>query len=518
MKRLLSLLCCLTICAVVTNAACARDYYVSPAGNDTNPGTDARPWQTIARVNDADLEPGDQVLFQGGQTFAGTITLDANDTGSAAAIVRLSSYGNGRATIDSVNGSALVAKGCSNLAVAKLRFLGSGRKTGNTANGVDVREGEGIELDQLDVSGFRGSGLIVTSVHNARITHVYAHDNGGEGITVGPAGSLDLWSEDIYIGYCVAENNPGDPSNLENHSGSGIVVGCVRGCLIEYCEAMNNGWDMPREGNGPVGIWAWSADRVIIQYCVSHDNKSPGSDGGGYDFDGGVTNSILQYNYSYNNVGPGYYLCQYQGASPWKNNVVRYNLSINDGSRRMIGAAIEVSDHGGVAGGMSNLEIYNNTVYSENAAAIGIGSSSIVGLRLRNNILASKSELIRGDWTSARFEGNCYWPLSGAVLARRSRSGATGYFETLTEWAKASGQEMVDGKLVGLWADPMLVGAGTVPTVKPAALAKLTVYRLQPDSPCIGAGLPIENNGGRDFWGSPVPTSANPTIGAFQQR
>ena len=29
----------------------------------------------------------------------------------------------------------------------------------------------------------------------------------------------------IYIGYCKAENNPGDPTELKNHSGNGIVVG-----------------------------------------------------------------------------------------------------------------------------------------------------------------------------------------------------------------------------------------------------------------------------------------------------
>ena len=98
---------------------------------------------------------------------------------------------------------------------------------------------------------------------------------------------------------------PGDPSNLTNHSGNGIVVGNVSDAIIEYCEASNNGWDMPRKGNGPVGIWAWNADRVTIQFCISHDNKSPGDDGGGFDLDGGVTNSVLQYNLSYNNDGPG---------------------------------------------------------------------------------------------------------------------------------------------------------------------------------------------------------------------
>src|SRR5689334_5234593 len=49
-------------------------YYVSPTGSDSNAGTSpASAFQSIAKVNALDLEPGDQVLFQGGQTFSGAI-------------------------------------------------------------------------------------------------------------------------------------------------------------------------------------------------------------------------------------------------------------------------------------------------------------------------------------------------------------------------------------------------------------------------------------------------------------
>ena len=149
-------------------------------------------------------------------------------------------------------------------------------------------------------------------------------------------------NHDIYIGYCRAENNPGDPSNLNNHSGNGIVVSACTKVLIEYCTATNNGWDMPRKGNGPVGIWAFEADSVVIQHCLSYRNKTSvgGADGGGFDLDGGVTHSIVQYCLSYENQGAGYCLFQYLYASPWHDNIFRYNISENDGA---------VSDaHGGV--------------------------------------------------------------------------------------------------------------------------------------------------------------------------
>ncbi|HUU54160.1 MAG TPA: right-handed parallel beta-helix repeat-containing protein, partial [Armatimonadota bacterium] len=317
------------LCAAAGGCGQAADYHVSPAGCDTDPGAAAHPWKTIAKVNTVDFEPGDRLLFEGGKTFAGPIKLEAQDSGSEGNRIEIGSYGEGRATIDGGNGSALIARGCSHLAVRNLNFVGSGRKAGNTKSGVFLVDGDDVVVDQIEVSGFRSSGLLLGGLRQARATHVYAHDNGADGIAVGSGERPEgRWSENVTLGYCIAENNPGDPSNLTNHSGNGIVVGHVTGCVIEYCEAMNNGWDMPRTGNGPVGIWAWNADRVLVQFCVAHDNKSPGDDGGGFDLDGAVTNSIMQYNYSYNNEGPGYFLCQYPTAPEWKNNIVRYNISV----------------------------------------------------------------------------------------------------------------------------------------------------------------------------------------------
>ena len=80
-------------------------------------------------------------------------------------------------------------------------------------------------------------------------------------------------------------------------------MGHAEVALVEYCESLFNGWDQPWTGNGPVGIWTHDADRVTIQHCIAHHNRSTALDGGGFDFDGGVTNSVLQYNYSHDNFG-----------------------------------------------------------------------------------------------------------------------------------------------------------------------------------------------------------------------
>jgi len=504
-KNLLAALCSLILGILFVTNAFAADYYISPAGNDSNPGTEAQPWQSIAKVNDADLEPADTVLFEGGKTFTGTITLDKNDAGTSDKKVTITSFGIGRAIINGGNGSALTAEGTDYLVVKNINFIGSGRKTGNTEGGVIVSDANGAEIDHIAVSGFQKSGLSARGVHNIRITNVYAHDNGADGIGVGA--SKTGWSQNVYIGHCVAENNPGDPTNLTNHSGSGIVVGELSNCLIEYCEAMNNGWDMPRRGNGPVGIWTWSADKVIIQFCIAHDNKSPGHDGGGFDIDGGVTNSILQYNLSYNNEGPGYFLCQYPTATAFKNNIIRYNISQDDGTKNNRKSAIDI--YGGDVG-MSDCQIYNNTIYIKNGAPIGFGGIEAPGFVISNNIFIFGGELISGDFKTGRFENNVYWRVDDRDLLFYGH-------KTIDEWAQATGQEKIGDTVVGKYIDPKLIKPGTANLTDPTKLATLDAYKILPDSPCVGAGLEIKDNGGRDLWGTRLPEAAKLTIGACEK-
>lgn len=71
-------------------------YYVSSSGNDSNSGTTiSAPWKTINKVNSSmsALKPGDQVLFQKGGTYRGTLTITKSGTSSSPIII--SSYGTG---------------------------------------------------------------------------------------------------------------------------------------------------------------------------------------------------------------------------------------------------------------------------------------------------------------------------------------------------------------------------------------------------------------------------------------
>ncbi len=381
-------------------------YYLDKEiGKDSNKGTSQdHPWQSVERLNQASLCPGDQVLFKGGQTFAGTIFL--NGTGKQQ--ITLSSYGEGRATVDAGDSEGLIVNGCEHIIIRDINFHGSGRKQGNTTDGVKLLHTRGVTITNVDVTGFRGAGIMTFGDKGTCITHVYARENGFAGIAV--MSGMEAITKDLYIAHCIAENNPGDPSVLDNHSGNGIVVGGVDCGIIEFCEAMRNGWDMPRGGNGPVGIWAWHSNRVIIQHCISHHNQSPGLDGGGFDFDGGMTNSIMQHNISYQNAGAGYGLYQFYGAAPWRDNIIRHNISVDDGYKNSQ-SGIHIWSGGS---DMSCAEIYDNTIISCTGHAVSY-LHDVPGLLFHDNIFITGSTPIYGPHSKSSYSGNVYWNLEGGI-------------------------------------------------------------------------------------------------------
>lgn len=393
-------------------------YYVnSQTGNDNNPGTIEKPFQTVERVNKLKLQAGNSIFFAGGQTFMGNLYFKGI-SGTKESPIQVSSYGNGRAIIDAENGTGIKADSCLWLQIKNLKVVGTDRLKGNQGSGVELRKTQNCTIDSIDASGFLWSGIKAVGGKNLRITHVYAHDNGFSGINVesdgqdagGLEGSWGKSFRNVYIAHCVAENNPGCPVVKNNHSGNGILIGGVTKGLIEYCEAMNNGWDMPREGNGPVGIWAYQSDSIIIQYCYAHDNKTSekGKDGGGFDLDGGITNSVVQHNYSANNEGAGYGLFQYYGATVWKNNIVRNNISYNDGRKNgQAGFLMWIAN--GSPEPISDCRIYENTVVNCYGYAVSFEPGDYPRFEFQNNtfVLTGQADsFVNGNFTGATFSGN----------------------------------------------------------------------------------------------------------------
>ncbi|MBN1559593.1 right-handed parallel beta-helix repeat-containing protein [candidate division KSB1 bacterium] len=497
-----------------------RVFFVRSKGDDANSGlAPEEAWRTIARVNAEKFTPGDQIRFEGGHKFNGTLRLDAGDSATARSRLVISSTGK-PAIIDGGNQGGLIAYGCHYLTIKKLIFSGAGRKAGNEADGLFITRCRDVKVDSIEVHGFQHSGVLVHICDSVRITHVYAHDNGFAGIHVTGTTIWDSSRYDnhhLYIGHCVAENNPGDPTVTDNHSGNGILASSTEDGVIEYCEAFNNGWDMPWHGNGPVGIWIWDSRNFVIQHCISHDNKSApdAADGGGFDLDGGTSDSIIQYCLSYDNQGPGIGLFEFGAAKIWQNNTIRYNISQNDGKNGQGSLAIWRGQAGGT---IRNCDIYNNTFYNSNPNGPSLCvQNNWQGFRFFNNVFVYNGPfLMAGNkLQDEKFENNCYWNLaeSDEFLA----------YPNIRLWAEATGNEWRDDRFVGIYADPRLFNMGATQLTSPLLLQgnSLPDYRPIAESPLIDAGLNLAtsydlNPGECDIRGKSVPHGKAFDIGAVE--
>lgn len=509
----------------------ATDFYVSPAGSDSNSGTSTlSAWKTIAKVNARAFAPGDRILFEGGQTFAGSLNFDASDAGTAANPITITSYGTGRATINGGTGSGLFAYNTGGFLITNLNFTGAGAGT-NTKGGVEFYADVAgnvkfnhIYIDNVAASGFR-HGIIIgawngtTGFNDVRVTNCESHHNQRSGLSTYAAALYG--NSNVYVGHCSFHDNLGD-SALAQPTGNGIVLGEVDGGTIERCVAYNNGIQSA-PGQGPVGIWAYDSNNIVIQFNESYANRTSGTtDGGGFDLDIAMTNSVMQYNYSHDNDGAGYGLYQGSGVAAWNGNVVRYNVSQNDGRKNSYGA-ITVWTNGSI---FSNCEIYGNTIYLAPSAAgspraIRFNSTS-TGFHFRNNLILATGGLrlveVPAGQTDVQFQGNDYYTYGGAFSISWNGTNYT----SLSAFATATGQEKVAGTLVGKNVDPLLSNPGGGPTIGfPDLLETLTAYRLQSGSPVIDAGVNLMSlyglsPGARDYYGNAVPQGAAFDIGAHE--
>lgn len=539
----LTVLCMMVLfCAAAAGAA---EYFVSPSGNDSNPGTSAQTaWKSIEKVNAAAFKPDDKVLFEGGKKFEGALKFDANDSGSAAKPVTVASYGAGRATIDSGTENGLYAKNVSAFVVKDLIFVGAGPDKDGDFSGISFfadlagKKPEQIRVDNVQVSGYRWDGISIAGdgknfggFRDVRITNAEVHDNGDKGISAGGGQPKGDWvHKKVYVGNCRVYNIRGIPGK-KGHTGNGIILSSVDDTIIEYCQAYNNGeFTSDPNSGGPIGIWAWDSNKVVIQFCESYDNKTGNkADGGGFDLDGGCMNCIMQYNYSHGNDGAGYGVYQYNGAREFKNNILRYNISEGDGIKNR---------HGGIdlwstnsSGGLQNTKIYNNTIYvsaATNGPAIqdlpdNDKETYVLNTQIYNNIFVcvAGKKLVNipntnGGWD---FKGNCYWTYGGKIEIKWGKKTYT----SVDEWRKDTGQEMLNGKAVGFETDPQLANpgkGGTIGDVK--KLANLDAYKLKKSSPLIDTGIDLKSvlnidAGGRDYYGMQVPKGRGFDIGAYEQ-
>src|SRR5262249_28766555 len=109
-------LACFPALLVLPRAAgqiAGNTYYVSPAGNDANPGTQASPWRTIGKANSS-LRPGDRVLIRAG-TYTDAIPPNNYGTSDSQRIT-YQAYGDGDVMLTGWSDTGSTERGAINLA------------------------------------------------------------------------------------------------------------------------------------------------------------------------------------------------------------------------------------------------------------------------------------------------------------------------------------------------------------------------------------------------------------------
>lgn len=489
-------------------------YYVdSQKGSDKNDGTlPEKAWKTLDRVNTTVYAPGDKILFRGGTSYTGQ--LKPNGSGKSGSPIIIDKFGQGpRPRIDGQGAvlDTLLLENVEYWQVSNLEITNLGSTRADWRTGVRVL---------ADSCG---------TLHQIHLKNLYVHDVNGSldkskegcGIFWQCKGNVPSRFNDLLIENCrlvrTDRNGICGRSSFTDRSGNwfpslNVVIrgnliedcggdcikpwGC-KGCLVEY-NIVHGG--RQRCDDYAAGIWPWSSDDTVIQFNeVSHIKGA--KDGQGFDSDYNCRNSLFQYNYSHDNDG-GFMLICGPAVSSWSvgtiGTIIRYNISQNDKARtfHITGASVK------------NTCIYNNLIY--------VGPDLNIPLTLYS------------DWEgwpdSTHFYNNIFYAEGTVRYSYATGRNPDGTYKDQLGFGKSTNNTFSNNVFYGnhvnppkdpnaVTTDPMLIKPGNGAN----GFASLEGYKLQDGSPCIAAGLPVPENGGRDFWQNQLPVGKSPDIGPYNR-
>ncbi|MDF2923048.1 MAG: hypothetical protein K0R57_1962 [Paenibacillaceae bacterium] len=504
------------IAAAPANIAYADNtsYYVdSVNGNDSNNGlSQAAPWRTVSKVNaKTNYLPGDKILFKAGGVWTGSLQL--RSSGAEGNPIVVGSYGEGPKPVINAN-AAYAAINLENIQYITLQDL-------------ELTNYKAAEPDDYQTGYYRRSGIWIKAFHNGpmrgiTIRNMEIHDVTGMSVTgettvtttdgkdkgvnknSNAAIQIEAWEWETnrpkayYDGLVIEDNYiheastiginiaafSSDPvyfnrnvtvrgNSIINNGADGIVIGATANPLFEHNVSLDAG-AYGRDIKWIAGMWVWRTDRALVQYNeVGRVRGAAKSDTDSTAFDTDIATRgthIYQYNYSHGNEG-GFYMDMGQ----LKNgiNIIRYNISQNDKRNAIRSNTINTSDPA---------LIYNNVFYND--LGIGIQVNNNPNATFMNNVFYSVGPApITENYSAApRFINNAFYGQPAPAQGLNNRVGDPGFVNP------GQGQD----------------GIGT-----------LEGYKLLPNSPLIGAGKAVGDNGGRDFWNNPVYTGL-PDIGVYE--
>lgn len=522
-------------------------YYVSPTGNDTNPGTVAAPWQTISKVNSFTFPEGSIVAFQGGATFTGCLVINKKNVPNSSA--------SNPFTLTSYSGTATISSNCSGTTGAAIT---GDSVDGFTVDGLKIVNGSstiyGVLLENQSTTWPTQS----MTVKNSEITGfapVSGNANGGEIWIIGyalngnkgPINNIQILNNSLHGAAVTSPDGVGIGGfgygqNITNvlvqgntvynlgmpaaETGAGILADGWSTGTIQHNLIHDIGANVTSCG-GTSGIETYNSNAITVAYNeVFNVQPSPaysaGCDWNGIDLDGGTTNSTVEYNYTHNNAGAGY--LGYNGnpsGTTWGPNTYRYNISENDDLQASEGGAFVIVPNAPP----HTTSIYGNTIFNNQAER-----ASAVPACFSFGYAA-------GTWASGSLIADNICNISnpsGGVNLYNNPYGQTGmtlsnnlYFSTSSPtwvWGSTSYNSIASWQAAGFetaafWSDPQFAGPGNGGTCSWSPSSGLGLqpcpqaYQLHVGSPAFGNGLAVSDNGGVDYYGNPL--ASPPSIGAY---
>jgi hypothetical protein len=499
-------------------------YYLDSAGgNDSSDGTSpATAWRTLTKVNGVTYQPGNRICFKAGGSWTGQ--LQPKGSGTSAAPILIGMYGSG----------------------AKPSLAAGATDTST----VTLLNQQYWEINDLEVTNTKASlgdyrGISVNGQNGGTLNHIYiqncfVHDVTGNVVWIGGSGASAPgitfgggWDASKKSGGIVFDVQAGSGTAVKTRFNDVLIQGntvqdcsfggiifkqldgtvhwgtrssatdpswtphtnvVVRGnylsqlntkygCDAIYMTDVQNGLieENVSDGAGTSAIELYYTDSVTVQKNETFGTtmKAGGADWNGMDTDEATTNTVIQYNYFHDN-GDGILICQFSFGS----SVIRYNI-VQNNSRYQIYLHSDPS---------AASSVYNNTVYNDkdnSGVTYGYGTALAASYAFQNNIFFAAS-------------GNGLLTTGGGIT----------YHDNLYS---GSSVKVPAGDSKPITANPMLMapGTGTSGGASGPAFGSLGGYELEPGSPALHAGVTIVNNGGLDFWGTPLPATA-PDLGAYE--
>ena len=178
------------------SAATGTTYYVdSKGGNDSNDGTsESKAFKTLDKVNGLNLEPGDTVLLKKGSVFEDqALKFTKEDSGTAEAPVKVSTYGEGKRPQINTNGH-----GQWELNYGNPLDNQNHKWKGTVSSSILIEDAEYLEIEGLELTNDRNSAT--DTEKDKAYNDAYAMDRTGVAGVAKDNGTVDhIVLNDLYI-------------------------------------------------------------------------------------------------------------------------------------------------------------------------------------------------------------------------------------------------------------------------------------------------------------------------------